>query len=387
MIHYFDGFISPIGVNALGTNNFSPLKDTVNPPTADNSSTGFVKQGAGGLHLNAGPVVSNRVFRAYPLTPKKSTAFGSGPVVMGFRATLNRASVIARIGTTDVYGNWSLVSDYNTYSPSASFPFLYVTNHRNGVTSIGLGNTSSAINAIQTGVTSPLRDYNLSHIDLTQEHFFEIVYDFSQSTVSFYIDDLLQDTYYTPLISSPQYYSPTTAYKAGFAVVGLTPVNDSPPSTCSLDCVYVASERLGPVRVSMKKPASDIAVDSKFGEGPHYSNVADADSATKMTTDASATATFSLDNPVSADVLAVTAYSQFSSRHISPKQSTATGRMIIDQSKLAPVSIPVGIGVAPGTPVKDMQLLETNPATGQAWTPEEINNVTLGVEIDVTVIN
>ena len=372
MIHFFDGFNWPaISAAALDTNSFSEFW-----------------LGGDGVMLkvaNAGRLEYSILTNGRCTRPAKRTVPLGKKLVIGYNATHGSGGNNSGIGYstlsfTPVYGPGS--SQTPTFDGSSSTAMPVVANSL-PVLQIGVGTTQYPGLSLRNSVNGGSLWYEaLPGVNFKPLHYYEVVYDVENNKIEVWLDNLLVGT----LAYQFTEVQKNAEFRIRLDAVGYYN-SGSLYSLPSCSGVYVATERLGPVKFGYRPPAADADVSPSFKSAPYFSKVnirSDGQVGAGFritTTESKQRALFSNPTVVQGDVLALTIGGRFSSLEQSALEALGAAKLTLKSNgqfhQTEAISIPKQ------SFVKTTEYLEKSPFTGSTWTADEVNNMLFGVEIVV----
>lgn len=371
MIHLFDGFTWPSNKQA-NHNDSEVLSHFTFPISAPQGEQ--VSSGAGSLST----LGSSSTARSFRILSKK-TVPTSPVLVLGVRAKFpmvgSRTTWGAILGFAFSTSTISLLYSSNPLGISTTLPGFLVGRHstasQHGLCVSAPNQTLQYVasqNVIVPGSYQPL-----TGIDMGESHMYEVEYRFNDNLINIYVDGI-------KIVEAP--YTFTTLHKTTAFPLYVYGLADNDSCAGSLENVYLADTRLGPVKVVSKRATSDVSADSVFGAGPHAPKVnTTSDGTSRMATKATGDALFNLNGTVNSDVQAINMIGRFSTKHLSAQETEATAGFNLMGGS--------GVWKSPKQSIpsasyrQDVVLLEQNPTTGQKWTQAEINAMQAGFGIEV----
>lgn len=261
----------------------------------------------------------------------------------------------------------------------SDMPYLYVTG---SVMIMAVAGATAAVHTPSTPMPagSIIASVPTTGIDMTDAHFYEIEYNRVGNEIVLYVDGILQlrttfsystvtaESVVRPLVCSAYYrYG---SYSTGYGSIGT---------------IYAADERLGPVEVKTLVADGDVAVDSAFGTGPHFSKLNTsivAASSTGISTTTTASAKFSMSNVSPTEqILGVSSTVRVSSEHVSADRTTAAVTQIVSAN--GSIARPTNPIPEQGYRDESIMMGSINPATGQPWTVDDVNNLQIGASFSI----
>lgn len=221
-----------------------------------------------------------------------------------------------------------------------------------------------------------------SGISMSEPHFYELYYDVVNSEIVIYVDTVVQSrvSYDMSALQNTEFAANIfTSYRPSYAQT------TDHTSYGTFGAVYIADEVIGPVQVKSLPANADVAVDSAFGDGPHFSSMNSSiltTAGTGITTTTPATAVFDvLDVPADTPILGVSAIIRASSKHVSADRTISAVTPIVNVGSASiqeTVTIP-----EEGYTDCDALMSDVNPITGQPWTVEDVNNLQVGASFSI----
>lgn len=372
MIHFFDGFNWPaISTGVLDTNSFSEFWF---------GGDGVLLKVAGAGRLEYTINTAGRCSR-----PAKRTVPLGKKLVIGYNATHGAGGTSHSLG----YSTWSFTPVHGPGSSQApSFDGNYstalpVVANSLPVLQIGVGTTQYPGLSLRNSVNGGSIWYEaLPGVNFKTLHYYEVVYDVENNKIEVWLDNLLVGTLAYKFTDVQK----NSEFRIRLDVVGYYG-SGSLYAMPSCSGVYVATERLGPVKFGYRPPAADADVSPSFKSAPYFSKVNQRSDGTVgpstriTTTESKQRALFSNPTVVQGDVLALTIGGRFSSLEQSALEALGAAKLTLKSNgqfhQTEAISIPKQ------SFVKTTEYLEKSPFTGSTWTADEVNNMLFGVEIVV----
>lgn len=371
MIHFFEGFNwpAPSGVitdlNSFSEFNFGAVEF-------------WSKSGAS---ISMG---SNGSWRTF--TPAKRVVPLGDRLVIGYKATLQYGSTGHNVTEYATICFSPQHSGYSSGTPSVDTAYTTPNSVQHALPIL-------QINGAATGGRfqglSLRQCFNISTVLWYEQlpgvafrnavHYYEVVYDILNSKIEVWLDNFLVGT--IP-------YNFTATQKAAVFRISMDAVSyysDSSRFGYPI-CygMYVADERLGPVKFGMRVPGADAEVSPNFKTAPYYNKIntrSDGLGAKITTTLSQQKALFSNPAVITGEVLGLTLGGRFSSLEQSAFESLGSAKLTLKsngQLHQEPI-----VSIPKQSFIKTSQYFEKSPFTNQTWTADEVNAMLFGAEIVV----